>query len=102
MEYGKVYKVVLLPPKELKGAVDSYILVDNLGRLETWFSNYFGAVGYMTLYSDVHTDLCMVEWPEGLGGDGDCWCYPVKAFKVLGEVDLSAVDGLELARHIIF
>lgn len=102
LEYGKVYKVVLLPPEELKGAVDSHILVDGLGRLHEWYSRYFNAVGYLTLHDKSLPDRCVVEWPEGLGGDGDDWRYPIEAFKVLGEVDLSAVDGLSLARYIIY
>lgn len=102
LEFGKVYKVRLLPPKELSEVIDRDLLLDGLGRVRIWYSEYFGAVGYLTLHLKDRPNRCIVEWPEGLGGDGEHWRYPVKAFKVLGEVDLSAVDGLELARYIIF
>lgn len=95
LEYGKVYKVRLLPLEGLKS-------ITTINVEAGWYQGNAHAVGYLTLHLPDKPTRSIVIWPKELGGDGEVWRYPVSVFKVLGEVNLDAVNGTELVRHIIF
>lgn len=86
-EVGCRYKVMLLDIDRIIS--DGYEL-DNVfnskNHIESWYLDYTGCVGVMES-SVNHQGWCYVGWPKGLGGDDDCWNYPVQHLRNLGRVD---------------
>lgn len=87
MEFGKVYKVRLLPASVLLREFDE-------DGTSVWINQYWGgSVGYAFLTTE---SASLAVWPKELGGDDDSWCYHPEMFKVLGEVDREVLVGTKL------
>lgn len=84
---GCRYKVMLLDiDRIIDDGHELHNVFDSNRCQESWYSNYVGCVG-IVIKPVSEKGWCTIEWPKELGGDDDCWSYPVQHLRNFGRVD---------------